>query len=148
MLLFLLVIRRPPRSKRTDTLFPYTTLFRSRFVRRGGGADAGAVERLADGKGGARGHSSEPSFGVGREASSDEPLPIMNGHAVAAPVPNGSARKATPGDDWRDDSGVSRKRRWSEAADQSLRQLLNSNHSLEEIAEAMGRTTQIGRAHV
>src|SRR3546814_20819293 len=26
---FFLVIRRPPRSKRTDTLFPYTTLFRS-----------------------------------------------------------------------------------------------------------------------
>src|SRR3546814_2162938 len=24
------MIRRPPRSKRTDTLFPYTTLFRSR----------------------------------------------------------------------------------------------------------------------
>src|SRR3546814_4372453 len=88
-----------------------------------------------------RGHSSEPSFGVGREASSDEPLHIMNGHAVAAPVPNGSARKATPGDDWRDDSGVSRKRRWSEADDQSLRKLWHSNHSLEEIAEAMGRTT-------
>src|SRR3546814_7818921 len=27
------MIRRPPRSKRTDTLFPYTTLFRSRLVR-------------------------------------------------------------------------------------------------------------------
>src|SRR3546814_20007379 len=27
--LFLLRIRRPPRSTRTDTLFPYTTLFRS-----------------------------------------------------------------------------------------------------------------------
>src|SRR3546814_20339345 len=26
---FVLMIRRPPRSKRTDTLFPYTTLFRS-----------------------------------------------------------------------------------------------------------------------
>src|SRR3546814_9421939 len=26
------MIRRPPRSTRTDTLFPYTTLFRSRFV--------------------------------------------------------------------------------------------------------------------
>src|SRR3546814_15122056 len=31
--LFFLMIRRPPRSTRTDTLFPYTTLFRS-----GGGA--------------------------------------------------------------------------------------------------------------
>src|SRR3546814_19097198 len=27
--LFVLIIRRPPRSTRTDTLFPYTTLFRS-----------------------------------------------------------------------------------------------------------------------
>src|SRR3546814_5254578 len=33
------MIRRPPRSTRTDTLFPYTTLFRS--LRR-------AVRRLAD----------------------------------------------------------------------------------------------------
>src|SRR3546814_14098307 len=30
--LFLLMIRRPPRSTRTDTLFPYTTLFRSQHV--------------------------------------------------------------------------------------------------------------------
>src|SRR3546814_11872952 len=29
MILFFLMIRRPPRSTRTDTLFPYTTLFRS-----------------------------------------------------------------------------------------------------------------------
>src|SRR3546814_11454130 len=28
-LVFFLMIRRPPRSTRTDTLFPYTTLFRS-----------------------------------------------------------------------------------------------------------------------
>src|SRR3546814_10763915 len=28
------MIRRPPRSTRTDTLFPYTTLFRSRRCRR------------------------------------------------------------------------------------------------------------------
>src|SRR3546814_254132 len=29
ILIFFLMIRRPPRSTRTDTLFPYTTLFRS-----------------------------------------------------------------------------------------------------------------------
>src|SRR3546814_14160172 len=36
--LFFLRIRRPPRSTRTDTLFPYTTLFRSAaaHARRGG----------------------------------------------------------------------------------------------------------------
>src|SRR3546814_15230019 len=28
-MVFFLMIRRPPRSTRTDTLFPYTTLFRS-----------------------------------------------------------------------------------------------------------------------
>src|SRR3546814_4912869 len=35
MFFFIFMIRRPPRSTRTDTLFPYTTLFRSEqsFVR-------------------------------------------------------------------------------------------------------------------
>src|SRR3546814_18858380 len=36
---FFLMIRRPPRSTRTDTLFPYTTLFRSHQI--------GAVTGLA-----------------------------------------------------------------------------------------------------
>src|SRR3546814_12899368 len=31
---FFLMIRRPPRSTRTETLFPYTTLFRSRRERK------------------------------------------------------------------------------------------------------------------
>src|SRR3546814_13698814 len=35
------MIRRPPRSTRTDTLFPYTTLFRSR------GGDDGVPQRSA-----------------------------------------------------------------------------------------------------
>src|SRR3546814_1871864 len=34
---FFLMIRRPPRSTRTDTLFPYTTLFRSLAVGLGDG---------------------------------------------------------------------------------------------------------------
>src|SRR3546814_4369902 len=39
MCFFFLMIRRPPRSTRTDTLFPYTTLFRSfHQVQRGGAA--------------------------------------------------------------------------------------------------------------
>src|SRR3546814_11721534 len=37
------MIRRPPRSTRTDTLFPYTTLFRSSVV---AGNGAGALGRL------------------------------------------------------------------------------------------------------
>src|SRR3546814_20962502 len=35
MVLFFLMIRRPPRSTLTDTLFPYTTLFRSGRVGEG-----------------------------------------------------------------------------------------------------------------
>src|SRR3546814_5932086 len=39
------MIRRPPRSTRTDTLFPYTTLFRShRFQRAGRGAVVGGQQ--------------------------------------------------------------------------------------------------------
>src|SRR3546814_9561290 len=34
MIFFFLMIRRPPRSTRTDTLFPYTTLFRSGLLAR------------------------------------------------------------------------------------------------------------------
>src|SRR3546814_9967519 len=54
---FILMIRRPPRSTRTDTLFPYTTLFRSagidhRLLRLGdleeGEGGAAAVKAIAD----------------------------------------------------------------------------------------------------
>src|SRR3546814_6542769 len=44
---FLLMIRRPPRSTRTYTLFPYTTLFRSWPVVRFEQQDRGGVELLA-----------------------------------------------------------------------------------------------------
>src|SRR3546814_17450975 len=48
LLFFFLMIRRPPRSTRTDTLFPYTTLFRSVTIGRdvignGGSAADAAV---------------------------------------------------------------------------------------------------------
>src|SRR3546814_18544966 len=42
---FFLMIRRPPRSTRTDTLFPYTTLFRSHG--RGADRDYGDAEGRA-----------------------------------------------------------------------------------------------------
>src|SRR3546814_20492955 len=44
---FFLMIRRPPRSTRTDTLFPYTTLFRSYRVVDGMLADYGIVPERA-----------------------------------------------------------------------------------------------------
>src|SRR3546814_11282849 len=47
---FFLMIRRPPRSTRTDTLFPYTTLFRSEIAEVGFLAveDIGVVSIGAD----------------------------------------------------------------------------------------------------
>src|SRR3546814_9442367 len=43
------MIRRPPRSTRTDTLFPYTTLFRSDVFERAGSDRALAAVELLDG---------------------------------------------------------------------------------------------------
>src|SRR3546814_10965941 len=58
--IFFLRIRRPPRSTRTDTLFPYTTLFQS--------AEADARALYAQGVQGIRfslHHPSGPSLGDG-----------------------------------------------------------------------------------
>src|SRR3546814_11048189 len=46
MFFFFLMIRRPPRSTRTDTLFPYTTLFRSRPCDTAREDDEGVAPRL------------------------------------------------------------------------------------------------------
>src|SRR3546814_4122780 len=57
------MIRRPPRSTRTDTLFPYTTLFRSEEV-------CGIMDGLPDG----------PVF---RSLPGEEPYPeLMNRGAI------------------------------------------------------------------
>src|SRR3546814_16680666 len=59
--LFFLMIRRPPRSTRTDTLFPYTTLFRSPGAGQAGiwagpvaGGGGGAAASWRSGAGGQR----------------------------------------------------------------------------------------------
>src|SRR3546814_1221905 len=66
---FFLMIRRPPRSTLTDTLFPYTTLFRSglRLFRRG----AGAVARAGTSSGMVRraGEMGACDGGVGQSAT-------------------------------------------------------------------------------
>src|SRR3546814_16813319 len=42
------MIRRPPRSTRTDTLFPYTTLFRSYLAEAHDGLDASWLEHKSE----------------------------------------------------------------------------------------------------
>src|SRR3546814_16875519 len=105
---FFLMIRRPPRSTRTDTLFPYTTLFRSCFpLRRRTGAwpdhrraedaardrAAGNITAPAHTCGGAgftlpgRASRGVPpkSGGAGRHAPS-RPRPCARGPAPATPT--------------------------------------------------------------
>src|SRR3546814_14631867 len=62
--LFFLMIRRPPRSTRTDTLFPYTTLFRSR-----GAVVARQHRALREGDDGAGGDQGAEEFLHGRDLS-------------------------------------------------------------------------------
>src|SRR3546814_14164721 len=72
-----LMIRRPPRSTRTDTLFPYTTLFRSRAVVGVLGAPAqqvlGEVQPGIGKEAGTRHlvgiHHRAPALGVGDDAA-------------------------------------------------------------------------------
>src|SRR3546814_5600865 len=58
------MIRRPPRSTRTDTLFPYTTLFRSDVADRRAGV--GGRPRAAMERGRAGGDAQERDRGAGR----------------------------------------------------------------------------------
>src|SRR3546814_5517875 len=84
---FFLMIRRPPRSTRTDTLFPYTTLFRSiagHARRRTRAAQAGR-HRAA----GPAAHRAERT-GRGAQAGAGKARP-----AVIAGNP--AARRARPG---------------------------------------------------
>src|SRR3546814_11565431 len=64
-LFFFLMIRRPPRSTRTDTLFPYTTLFRSAGdMAECGKARAGVLAGVALG-GIERGHVRDQDHEIG-----------------------------------------------------------------------------------
>src|SRR3546814_4438300 len=68
---FFLMIRRPPRSTRTDTLFPYTTLFRSGAklpagIGVGGRADPGGFHEKDKSPAGGEGNTGEA--GRSREA--------------------------------------------------------------------------------
>src|SRR3546814_2585926 len=74
------MIRLPPRSTRTDTLFPYTTLFRSRFL-------LGRAADLAD-------HDDTLGLGIGKEGvqAVDE---IGAVHRIAADADAGGLTQAS-----------------------------------------------------
>src|SRR3546814_7990201 len=73
------MIRRPPRSTRPDTLFPYTTLFRSLLGRghaRILGHDAGDLRQLRRSPGGRRG-SVHRLLEVGDQGRAEQRLPLL-----------------------------------------------------------------------
>src|SRR3546814_2907324 len=112
---FFLMIRRPPRSTRTDTLFPYTTLFRSGCAAPGlfrgrapaAGADAAPGDRPGVRCRHHRRRASVLRDGVHRRQSADAILrrtrpvaapahrtddPRLRGRAACAPEGRGASR--------------------------------------------------------
>src|SRR3546814_6087340 len=66
-MLFYLMTRRPPISTRTDTLFPYTTLFRSEVV------SALSLERVCCARQDGRASQASPGAAPGLHCGADQP---------------------------------------------------------------------------
>src|SRR3546814_7511246 len=102
VLFFFLMIRRPPRSTRTDTLFPYTTLFRSG---RGGLGPRPAGDDSARSRGSGHGGSAgradlllclqaarvADGGGLGRQRAGQAPDPLPRPEAVSVASPHDAA---------------------------------------------------------
>src|SRR3546814_12847576 len=96
------MVRRPPRSTRTDTLFPYTTLFRSRGLHRR--TRATLLDRLAIPARPRRRRLSHTLF-LGVRMMADEVKTTMGMTFQAFKVPN-FALLIVPGGDDRDHRSV------------------------------------------
>src|SRR3546814_17797736 len=87
------MIRRPPRSTRTDTLFPYTPLFRSQRHRRrdrGEAHHALLARRQEGGRRDPRRRSQRPRDRPRRQALFLQPrrVPLSRGERLSLPAPN------------------------------------------------------------
>src|SRR3546814_3048335 len=84
------MIRRPPRSTRTDTLFPYTTLFRSVEIETGDGEEGFGIAHIG------RDAPADLADEAGAEAGR---LVHLLGHALglgAGPIAAGADAKGHP----------------------------------------------------
>src|SRR3546814_17040812 len=105
IVLFFLMIRRPPRSTRTDTLFPYTTLFRSTTVtdvQDTTGLTLSATDTVAEGG------SIVYTATLTNAAGSPVTVTLSNGAVIniAAGATTGTVTVAAPTDDVYKDSGT------------------------------------------
>src|SRR3546814_10143143 len=101
MYLFFLITRRPPKSTRTDTLFPYTTLVRSgRGGRPGPGREVGHASSPAGAIGGPLcAHRSRARAGgdAGPVAGGGEGRPVRSsGDGAAARLGHGRGDRCEP----------------------------------------------------
>src|SRR3546814_16468151 len=92
------MIRRPPRSTRTDTLFPYTTLFRSHD--HGGGRRSQPRSRLRFGKSGVQaGRLRAPPQSSARSnafiSAGRLPASVLNALRNASPTPSPARGRRT-----------------------------------------------------
>src|SRR3546814_12612737 len=86
-----LMIRRPPRSTRTDTLFPYTTLFRSHVARRRATGDRHLARRFRP-----RSHDGDdPPAGRAHPARLPDGQPFDDPAGDPLPVAGAGDRKST-----------------------------------------------------
>src|SRR3546814_5861170 len=110
---FFLMIRRPPRSTRTDTLFPYTTLFRSKEEAKDKGEAKSKKETALDQftvnlNEKAKGGKVDPLIGRGAEVdrtiqilcrrSKNNPLYVGDPGVGKTAIAEGLARKIVEGD--------------------------------------------------
>src|SRR3546814_4016510 len=96
MVFFFLMIRRPPRSTRTDTLFPYTTLVRSvrgrRIEREGSALPHPMAEELQPVSGVAQQRQVRP----GKIGRAHVCTPVTNAHLVCRLLLEKKPKRNTP----------------------------------------------------
>src|SRR3546814_2202025 len=133
------MIRRPPRSTRTDTRFPYTTLFRSRLAQGGAAHLQLDAERRFVGQ-----------HGAGREIATQDTLADLVGDlAVNAPTRKGAAVAALrkhPGSPWR--RPVGRGPGWADASSGGRRHRYGNGLADHRRAGLISSYNKIGRATV
>src|SRR3546814_16773262 len=92
IMFFFVMIRRPTRSTRTDTLFPYPTLFRSRD------ADLPALDRLDQAAPRSRTRDTDVSRCAARRSAADGRAGTASRHRAS---PASHCSRVSPGDDAR-----------------------------------------------
>src|SRR3546814_10274089 len=119
---FFLMIRRPPRSTRTDTLFPYTTLFRSHPVRKIRGRGRLSPLQVRD-RQDRRTRSAARLYG--RAGTARRQARTLAPHAPPSPI-----RSASPDDDFTADGRDAAVGRRSEEHTSELQSLMRTSYAV------------------